>query len=160
LRLARLMEPRERVRLMSIMGGLVLAALAFVLWRAPAPVAIGLPDRFGVEYRYLVLAAVLTLMPLGTAFTFPCVTALLSHVIDPRERGVVLGAQQSYGGAARVIAPLAAGWAWDTLGTGYPFWGSAALVLATLFLTFGIDGHRAPHAAPAPAAPAGTPAAD
>ncbi len=159
LRLARLMEPRERVRLMAIMGGLVVAALAFVLWRAPGPVAIGMPDRFAVEYRYLALAATITLMPLGTAFTFPCVTALLSHVIDPRERGVVMGAQQSYGGAARVVAPLAAGWAWDTLGTGYPFWGSAVLVLATLFLTFGIDGGRARHAAPA-AAPAPTPAAD
>lgn len=159
LRLARLMEPRERVRLMGIMGGMVVAAFAFVLWRAPAPVPVGMPDRFALEFRYLVLAGVITLMPLGTAFTFPCVTALLSHVIDPRERGVVMGVQQSYGGVARVIAPLAAGWAWDALGTGYPFWGSATLVLATLFLTFGIDGGRVGRPAAAPA-PATTPAAD
>jgi nitrate/nitrite transporter NarK len=150
LRLARLMEPRERVRLMGIMGGMVVAAFAFVLWRAPAPVPVGMPDRFPLEFRYLVLAGVITLMPLGTAFTFPCVTALLSQVIDPRERGVVMGVQQSYGGVARVIAPLAAGWAWDALGTGYPFWGSATLVLATLFLTFGIDRGRVGR----PAAPA------
>lgn len=139
LRLARLMEPGERVRLMGIMGGIILAALAWVLVHDPAPAVIAVPDRFALEYRYLALAAVITLMPLGTAFTFPCVTALLSHVIDARERGVVMGVQQSYGGVARVMAPLAAGWAWDGLGTSYPFWGSATLVLATLFLTFGID---------------------
>lgn len=160
LRLARVMEPGERVRLMAIMGGIVVAALGWVLWRNPPPAGLHLPDRFALEYRYLALAAVITLMPLGTAFTFPCVTALLSHVIDPRERGVVMGVQQSYGGVARVMAPLAAGWAWDALGTGYPFWGSATLVLATLFLTFGIDRDRAPRvAAPIPE-PAATPAAD
>jgi len=107
--------------------------------------------------RFLVLGAVITLIPIGTAFTFPCVTALLSHVIDPRERGVVMGAQQSYGGVARVIAPLASGWAWDALGTGYPFWGSATLVLATLFLTFGLDPRRVQDlraAVPAPPDPA------
>ena len=48
-------------------------------------------------------------MPLGTAFTFPCVTGLLSQVIAQRERGVMMGVQQSFGGAARVLFPLLAG---------------------------------------------------
>ncbi|HEV7798146.1 MAG TPA: MFS transporter, partial [Pyrinomonadaceae bacterium] len=34
------------------------------------------------------LALAVALIPLGTAFTFPCVTALLSRVIAPRERGL------------------------------------------------------------------------
>jgi MFS family permease len=106
-------------------------------WRVDGPpVVIG---GLSIPPRLIALLAVITLIPLGTAFTFPCVTALLSHVIDPRERGVVMGVQQSYGGGARVLAPLASGWAWDRLGTSYPFWGSAVLVLATLFLAFGID---------------------
>src|SRR5215213_4155528 len=41
------------------------------------------------------------LIPLGTAFTFPCVTALLSRVISARERGLYMGMQQTYGGVAR-----------------------------------------------------------
>jgi MFS family permease len=102
-----------------------------------------------LEARWLALAAVITLVPLGTAFTFPCVTSLLSRVIEARSRGVVMGVQQSFGGAARVIAPLWAGWAFDHLGTGFPFWTSAALVLATLLLSAGIvpaDDH--PRTAP------------
>lgn len=160
-RLARLMDARDRARLAVITGVLLAAGVGFVLWRSPAPVALAVPDTFALPYRLLVLAAVITCIPLGTAFTFPCVTALLSHVIDSRERGVVMGVQQSYGGVARVIAPLAAGWAWDALGTGYPFWGSAVLVLATLFLTFGIDreARRTPATPPNPG-PAVTPAAD
>ena len=149
-RLARGMEAAERRKLLAIAGGALAAGVAFVVWKHPPPMRIGVPDQFPVQVRYLVLALVITLVPLGTAFTFPCVTALLSKVIDPRERGVVMGVQQSFGGAARVLAPLWAGWAFDHLGTGYPFWTSAALVLATLFLTVGIE--RTPAPAPSPAA--------
>ena len=42
-----------------------------------------------------VLGLVVALIPLGTAFTFPCVTALLSRVINPRERGLYMGMQQT-----------------------------------------------------------------
>lgn len=103
--------------------------------------------------RIMVLALVIALMPLGTAFTFPCVTGLLSQVIEPRERGVMMGVQQSYGGAARVLFPLLAGWTFEHLGTGYPFWTSAALVAATLVLTFGIQQPADDAAVPAAAAP-------
>src|SRR5204862_4592737 len=37
------------------------------------------------------LALAVALIPLGTAFTFPCVTALLSRVIAPGERGLYMG---------------------------------------------------------------------
>jgi MFS family permease len=97
---------------------------------------------WSLEPRYVALALVVSLMPLGTAFTFPCVTGLLSQVISPRERGVMMGVQQSYGGAARVFFPLLAGWTFQHLGVGYPFWTSAALVLGTLFLSFGIAPRR------------------
>jgi MFS family permease len=95
-----------------------------------------------LEPRIVILALVIALFPLGTAFTFPCVTGLLSQVIDQRERGVMMGVQQSYGGAARVLFPLLAGWTWEHLGVGYPFWTSAVLVMGTLFLTFGITQPR------------------
>jgi MFS family permease len=82
-------------------------------------------------------------MPLGTAFTFPCITSLLSRVIERHERGVYMGVQQTYGGVARVIGPLGAGWAWDNLGVGVPFWTAALLVAGTLLLGLGMEGYTA-----------------
>jgi MFS family permease len=108
---------------------------------------LALPWGLHLEPRYVALALVVSLMPLGTAFTFPCVTGLLSQVIEPRERGVMMGVQQSFGGAARVLFPLLAGWTFQNMGVGFPFWTSAVLVLGTLFLSFGIEprqGERPP----------------
>jgi len=85
------------------------------------------------------LALAVAFIPLGTAFTFPCVTALLSRVISSRERGLYMGVQQTFGGVARIIAPLWAGFAYDHLGTGVPFFTSAAVVLATLLLGVGLE---------------------
>jgi len=76
-----------------------------------------------------------TLMPLGTAFLFPCVTGLLSRVVPSRERGLYMGVQHTFGGVSRVAFPIAAGILIDRFGVGVPFWLSAVLVLATLPLT-------------------------
>ena len=102
----------------------------------------GLP--FARSLRMLALAV--AFIPLGTAFTFPCVTALLSRVISPRERGLYMGVQQTFGGVARIIAPLWAGFAYDHLGTGVPFYTSAAVVLATLMLGVGLEQYVRPPA--------------
>src|SRR5690606_28073374 len=90
-------------------------------------------------HDYVHLALAVALVPLGTAFTFPCITALLSRVIGRHERGLYMGVQQTFGGVARVIGPLWAGWAFDHLGIGVPFWTSAALVAFTLLLGFGME---------------------
>jgi MFS family permease len=81
------------------------------------------------------LGITVALLPLGTAFTFPCVTALLSRVTSPRERGLYMGMQQTYGGVARVIAPLFFGWSYDTLGVSSPYFFASAFIVATLFLS-------------------------
>lgn len=98
------------------------------------------------------LAVCVALIPLGTAFTFPCVTALLSRVISPRERGLYMGVQQTYGGIARSIAPLFFGWAFDALGVSSPYFFSSAFIVATIFLGFGLDKYARPHRAVAPEA--------
>jgi MFS family permease len=95
------------------------------------------------------LAIAVALIPLGTAFTFPCVTALLSRVIAPRERGLYMGMQQTYGGIARIIAPLFFGWSFDTLGVSSPYFFSSAFILGTIFLGFGLDRYAKPEP-PAP----------
>ncbi len=86
----------------------------------------------------ITLAIAIGLMPLGTAFTFPCVSSLLSRVIDKHERGVYMGVQQTFGGITRAIIPIVAGFSYDNLGKGVPFWTSAILAIAVYLLSFGI----------------------
>jgi len=85
------------------------------------------------------LAAAVALVPLGTAFTFPCVTALLSRVITQHERGLYMGTQQTWGGISRVLFPLIAGWAFQSIGISAPFWICGACVAATLLLGRGME---------------------
>jgi MFS family permease len=81
------------------------------------------------------LAAGFTLMPLGTAFLFPCVTGLLTRVVPGPERGLYMGVQHTFGGVSRVAFPIGAGLLIDRFGVGVPFWLAGVLVLVTLPLT-------------------------
>ena len=103
---------------------------------------------------YGMLAVAVALIPLGTAFTFPCVTSMLSRVISSRERGLYMGVQQTFGGLSRVIIPLWAGFSYDHFGKTVPLFTSAALVLGTIILGFGIDdGRKAPASAQSAVSP-------
>jgi len=97
------------------------------------------------------LAIAVALVPLGTAFTFPCVTGLLSRVVPQHERGLYMGVQQTFGGVARVVGPLYAGWAFDHLGPGIPFYTSAVIVLLTILLGLDMENYTKPPAAAAAA---------
>jgi MFS family permease len=94
-----------------------------------------------LSHNYPMLAISIALIPLGTAFTFPCVTGMLSQVIPNHERGLYMGVQQTFGGLARVIGPIWAGFAFDYLGKGVPFYTGAALALFTLTLGVGIEAY-------------------
>ncbi len=107
--------------------------------------AIGLA-LIAVVHSYLTLIVSLTLMPLGTAFVFPCVTAMLSRVVPSRNRGLYMGVQHTFGGVSRVIFPLAAAVAMDHLGLGFPFVVAGVLVLGTLALTASMEDYAAPRA--------------
>ncbi len=98
----------------------------------------GMPFAHG----FVLLGITIALIPLGTAFTFPCVTSLLSRVISSSERGLYMGVQQTFGGLSRVIIPLWAGFSYDRLGHQIPFLTSAILVLLTLLLGLGVDDGR------------------
>lgn len=99
---------------------------------------------FARDYPTLFLS--LTLMPLGTAFLFPCITGLLSRVVSSHERGLYLGVQQTFGGASRVAFPIGAGFLMDRWGTGAPFWISGVLALLALGLTSGLGALVTPRA--------------
>ncbi len=94
------------------------------------------------------LAVVVVLVPLGTALTFPCLTALLTQVVAPSERGMYMGLQHTLGGMARLSAPLLYGVVWDALGIASPFWLAAGLVATTLLFGAGF-----PRGAVAPTIP-------
>jgi predicted MFS family arabinose efflux permease len=84
------------------------------------------------------LALAVALLPLGMALLFPCVSALLSRVVPAAERGMYLGLQQTFGGFARMLAPLGFGVLYDGMGHAHPFVVAGLLVLATLPLGFGL----------------------
>ena len=123
---------------LSRIGALLLAA-----GLASIPLAAG----------FTTLALAIALIPLGTAFTFPCVTALLSRVIGRHERGLYMGVQQTFGGLARVIAPILAGYAYDHGGRSLPFYVGAGAVLATILLGSGLEEYM--KAKPEPVAATG-----
>ena len=127
-------------RMVDWLGEAKLSRLGLVLL---ASGVVGMP----LARNLLMLAIAVALIPLGTAFTFPCVTSLLSRVIAPRERGLYMGMQQTYGGVARIIAPLFFGWAFDSLGVSAPYFFSSAFILGTLFLGFGLDRYAKQDAA-------------
>src|SRR5256714_4380332 len=136
-------------RMVDWLGEAKLSRLGLVLLAAGV---IGMPLSGSLG----TLALAVALIPLGTAFTFPCVTALLSRVISPRERGLYMGMQQTYGGVARIIAPLFFGWSFDRLGVSSPYFFSSAFIMATIFLGFGLDKyakHEQPNPQPAPIVP-------
>ena len=124
-------------RMVDWLGEAKLSRLGIVLLAAGV---VGMP----LSWNLGTLAMAVALIPLGTAFTFPCVTALLSRVIAPRERGLYMGMQQTYGGVARIIAPLFFGWSFDSLGVSSPYYFSSAFILATVFLGFGLDRYARP----------------
>jgi len=88
-----------------------------------------------VANSFPLLFVSLTLMPLGIALLFPCITSLLSQVVAPVERGLYLGVQQAFGSAARVVFPIGAGFMMDRFSLGTAFWVACGLVLLTLPLT-------------------------
>ena len=111
----RLREPRlSRLGITCLAAGLALASVAST---------------------WPVLIAAITLMPLGAAFLFPCVTGLLSRVVPVGERGLYMGVQHTFGGVSRMAWPVAAGFAMDHYGMGVPFAVAAGLVAMTLLLT-------------------------
>ena len=125
-----------------------IALLAFIRPLAdPARVAemLGgvLPMRAVALLPFLPLAIAVAFLPLGTAFTFPCVTSLLSRVISSRERGLYMGVQQTFGGVSRVLFPILFGFLYDR-SAGLPFLVSAAMVLFTLYLGTGMDAYARP----------------
>jgi len=149
--LGRMVDRYGEVRL-SRFGSMLMAtgifAMAFTKPIAdPARVAamLGgfLPASAVAVLPYVPLALAVALLPLGTAFTFPCVTAMLSRVIPGNERGLYMGVQQTFGGSARVVFPIVFGILFD-LAVPLPFLLSASLVVFTIWLGMNMESYVKP----------------
>lgn len=87
-----------------------------------------------LPHSVVLLAVVIALVPIGTALLFPATSALVTHLAPEAERGQVLGVQQTFGGFARVIAPIWATAAFQALGVAIPFYIAGAVVGVVLIM--------------------------
>jgi MFS family permease len=96
-----------------------------------------------------VLAAVIPLIPIGTALLFPATTALLSRATDAADYGTALGTAQTFAGISRLVAPLMATALFGYLSPSFPFFVAAEIAALGCLLTFRI---QSPRLKPAPVA--------
>jgi MFS family permease len=144
--LGRMVDRFGEVRLSRI--GLTLLATGLTAMAFTRPIAdpahvaalLGglLPPQAVAFLPYLPLAIAVALLPFGTAFTFPCVTAMLSRVTPSKERGLYMGVQQTFGGLARVLFPILFGFLFDRY-LPLPFLMAATLVVGTIYLGLGME---------------------
>jgi multidrug resistance protein len=120
------------VRRFGEVGVARLGALSLVvgLGALPLPGFLEMP----LNIRFALLAVIALFVPVGTALLFPATTALVSSLTVRSETGQTLGVQQFFGGVSRMVGPLAAGVLYE-MGTGYPFWSAAVLMMGASFLT-------------------------
>lgn len=102
--------------------GAILLGAGLVMYTVPATIG--------------TMAIVIPLVPVGTALLFPSVTALSSHRSDPRELGQMMGVQQAFGGASRVVAPIVSTFVYEALGPRDPFLMAAAVMMVVAILAF------------------------
>lgn len=113
-------------------------------------------DAFGLAalaavHSYVALVPALGLLVVGQGLVSPTLSSILAGKVGADRRGGVLGVQQAAGGLARVIGPLAGGFAFQQLGVPVPYAAGAALMLLAAFLTTR-SATIAPSAAPRPSA--------
>ncbi|MBP6715791.1 MAG: MFS transporter [Acidobacteria bacterium] len=64
----------------------------------------------------------------GVGITQPTLSGIVSNSVSDQEQGAMLGTTQSVAALTRIIGPLWAGFAFDWLGPGAPYWSGAILI--------------------------------
>jgi DHA1 family tetracycline resistance protein-like MFS transporter len=90
---------------------------------------VGLVILAGV-HSFVTLAPAILALTIGQGLASPTLSSALAGKVAADRRGGVLGLQQSAGGLARVVGPVAAGVAFGHLGVAVPYLTGAALMLA------------------------------
>lgn len=97
---------------------------------------------YPAPHTFWALAAVIPLVPIGTALLFPATTSLMSRHSEPSELGTTMGVAQTFAGLSRVVAPLLATMAFQRLGHGWPFYLAGAFVALVGIMAFQVEVHR------------------
>ncbi len=82
------------------------------------------------------LAAIIPMVPVGTALLFPSTTSLLSSAAEPSELGTTMGVAQTFAGVARVLAPILGTIAFQRIGVNAPFLCGGVVVLGVAFVAW------------------------
>jgi len=98
--------------------------------------------------RLVGLALGVLFVPVGTALLFPATTSLVSRHARHSETGQLMGVQQFFGGASRMLGPFWAGVVFQKVGIQYPFWLAAVLMLSVSFLTLRMQNTATGRVAP------------
>jgi MFS family permease len=88
----------------------------------------------------------LALLAIGSALVSPCLSALVSLYTPANRQGEVLGVFRSVGALSRAIAPIIAGLVFWKLGSQWPYYGSALVMLAPLLLSSRLPSPPVPDA--------------
>ncbi len=144
------------VRRMAPKLGEKKVALYGLILLVPGLLITGIAQTEGIFYLGLAFLAV------GSALATPCLTALTSLYTPADRQGEVLGTFRSLGALSRAVGPIIACAAYWRLGSEYPYYGAAALVLLPLLLALGlppVPGRAAPEPADSGEAATGSPEA-
>ncbi len=105
-----------------------------------------------------VLAALIPLVPIGTALLFPSTTSLVARFSSREDVGTTMGVAQTFAGLSRVVAPLVATTAFQRLGHAWPFYlasGAVGLVGLMTLKVEQVSMHTAETPIPMPGPAAG-----
>lgn len=86
-----------------------------------------------VTQQVLAVIFVTTVLAFGAGVSTPALNALISKNSSAHEQGGIFGIAQGLGGLALIGGPVFAGFLFDVLGSGSPFFASAIIVLAALY---------------------------
>lgn len=91
---------------------------------------------------WLLLVPALLALTVGQGLVQTTMSSALAGRANPRRRGEVLGAQQSAGGLARILGPIAGGILFQRVGPGAPYLVGAAVMAVVLLLLQAAIGTR------------------
>lgn len=86
-----------------------------------------------------VLAAIIPLVPIGTALLFPATTALMSRASEKSELGATMGIAQTFAGISRVTAPVISTALFQRISHATPFYFAAGIVALVSLLAFQLE---------------------
>ncbi len=81
-------------------------------------------------------------MALGVGITTPTLSGIVSTSVSDQEQGMMLGTVQSVSALTRIVGPLWAGFVFDWLGPGSPYWSGAIFIAIAAALIVGARPRR------------------